>query len=68
MTSRRVARVSVLSFAVLAPASCNHFSCAGWDTLPQLKAGPRDDDRTKAVVLKWRNFYIDRCGGWSGRS
>lgn len=33
-----------------------HFTCAGWNNLPELQASRTDDPRTKRVILKWRSF------------
>jgi hypothetical protein len=51
-------RRSVLLLGVgLALSGCTaHFSCAGWDELPELKTARTDDPRTKRVVLKWRTY------------
>lgn len=62
---RAASRVGAVSLCLALPSSCAHFSCAGWDTLPELRTARTDDPRTKKVVLTWRSYYAKQCGGRS---
>lgn len=53
---------AVLGVAAVLSGCKLHFSCAGVDQLPELKASQTDDKRTKRVVLKWRTFFYDEMG------
>ena len=60
MTS--LVKVAVIGMIGVSLSGClEHFSCAGWEDLPEPKVSRSDDPRTKRVVLAWRE-YANKMG------